>query len=129
MKQKDDLAPFLGMRAKTLADSVNANIAKGRHELVITFAAHQFRAGIPNNARVLIDKPNPGKFFSIVIQGRFGGREAYKALEARQESWDLDTVATVKNTWLGAAPVSSEPNAPRIEAAFEAVLLSAQATH
>jgi hypothetical protein len=74
--------------------------------LVITVAAHQFREGIPNNARVLIDRPNPGKFFSIIIQGRFGGREDYKAIEAGQESWELDTVATVKNTWLGRVPVS-----------------------
>jgi hypothetical protein len=122
VKQKDDLAPFLELRAKTLADSVNAIIAKGRHGLVISFAAQQFRTGIPNNARVLIDRANPGKFFSIVVQGRFGGGEAYKAIEAGQDSWDLDTVATVRNTWLGSALVSSEPSAPTLEAAFDAVL-------
>lgn len=70
VKQKDDLLPFLEPRAKTLADIVNAIIAKGRHELVISFADQQFRMGVPNNARVLIERANPGKFFSIVVQGR-----------------------------------------------------------
>lgn len=96
IKQNDDLAPILELRAKTLADSVNALMARGRHELVISFATQQFRTGMANNARVMIERANPGKFFSIVVQGRFGGGGTYKAVEARQSSWDLDTVATVR---------------------------------
>jgi hypothetical protein len=63
-----------------------------------------------------------GKFFSIVVQGRFGGDETYRELETRQDSWDLDTVAGLRSTWLGSVPVSSGPDAPSLEAEFDAVL-------
>jgi hypothetical protein len=122
VKLKEDLERFVALRARTLAASVNSIIARGRHALVISFAAQQARTGIPNNARVLIERANPGKFFSVVIQGRFGTGDTYKAIEARQEDWATGTVATVANTWLGSAPVSSEPSAPNLEAAFDAVL-------
>lgn len=122
VKQKEDLERFAELRSKTLADSVNAVIARGRRALVISFASEQARTGIPNNARALIERANPGKFASVVVQGRFGTGDTYKAIEARQENWATGAVASVANTWLGSAPVSSEPGAPNLEAAFDAVL-------
>jgi hypothetical protein len=62
VRQKGDLAQFVALRAKTLADSVNSILAKGRHALVISFAGQQARTGVPNNARVRIESVNSGKF-------------------------------------------------------------------
>ncbi|MDQ6733539.1 MAG: ChaN family lipoprotein, partial [Nitrospirota bacterium] len=122
VKTKKDLSRFEQQRSRTLADAVNAGIAKGRRLLVVTFPAQQFRTGEPDNARSMIDKEHPSKFFSIIVQGRFGPGATYQATEARQGSWAFDTAALIGGTWLGAVPVSAEPNAPALEAAVEAVL-------
>ena len=122
VKSRDDLRPFEEQRNKALAYAVNAAIARGRHELVISFPAQQFRAGLPDNARTMIEKEHPGKFFSILVQGRFGPGDTYQAIETRQSSWDLDTAASIAGTWLAAMPASTEPSGPTLDAAVEGVL-------
>ena len=122
LQKKEDLVSWVKRRSTTLADRVNSALAQRRHILVISFADQQFRAGIPNNARALIENANSGKFMSIIVQGRFGGAEVYRAVETGEASWELNTIAMVKDTWLGDVPVSSEPNAPPLQAAVDAIL-------
>lgn len=124
VKSRDDLRSFEEQRSKTLANAVNAAIARGRHELVISFPAQQFRAGLPDNARAMIENEHPGKFFSIIVQGRFGPGDTYQAIEAQQSSWDFDTAATIAGTWLAAIPASIEPGGPTLDAAVEGVLFA-----
>ena len=122
VKHLADLGPFLDSRSQVLATKINASMAAGRRALVIAFAEHQFRHGRTGNARQIIERANPGKFFTILTQGRLGVGDGYKAIENAQLSWDLDTVAPSKETWLTNVATSSEPNAPTVEAAAEAVL-------
>lgn len=122
LKHPANLYPFLDSRSQVLASKVNASILAGRHALIIAFAEHLIRGGRSGNARQIIDRANPGKFFTILSQGRFGVGDGYRAIENAQLSWDPDTVTATKDTWLTSVATSSEANAPSVESAAEAVL-------
>jgi hypothetical protein len=76
----------------------------------------------PGNARSLLDRANPGKVLTILPQGRFGSKDAYKVIEAGERNVPAETVALIDNTTLGAVTTDERPDAPRLQNVAEAVL-------
>jgi hypothetical protein len=123
IRNQGDLSPFLGQtRSQSLADKVNSVLAQGHRGLVISAGPEQFRSSSFQNARALIDKAYPAKFFAILAQGRFGGGDVYMEIERAQSSWNKNTIAALKSTWLGEVKFSSDPSAPILQNAVDAVL-------
>jgi hypothetical protein len=122
IRTQNDLLPFLRGRSRSLAEKVNAVAAEGHRALVVSVAPEQFRIDSGENARTLIEKAHPGKFFAILAQGRFGNGEVYKEIERTESSWEKNSASAVRDTRLGAVKVSPEANAPRLEDAVDAIL-------
>jgi len=111
-------------RENTLADKISQILKAHSQALVIAGASHLYRSSSASkNARMLVEDGYPGQFMTILPQGRFGGGDSYKTIEAREENIPLRSVVAVKDTWLGAIPVDADPKSMRLQDAVEAVLV------
>src|SRR2546427_69091 len=73
-------------REGALAAAVKDVLEQHERALVIAAAAHLYRrsSGAGSNARTLIERAEPGKFFLVLPQTRFGPGNLYKEIELRE---------------------------------------------
>lgn len=110
-------------REQALAEIVNEILNRHERALVVAAQSHLLRSSSESlNARALMEKPYPGQAFVVIPQSRFGGRNVYKQIEARETKIPVGSIAPLQDTWLGSVPVSDEANTSPLQEAADAVL-------
>lgn len=125
VQTRDQWLAFAGQaREEALAEKVNELLNQHQSALVISARPHLLRtsSATPMNARALVENAHPHQILVVVPQSRFGGRDLYKQIEARQSTWRAESITMLQENWLGLVPLSSEPNSPRLQDVAEAVL-------
>ena len=103
-------------REQALAERLNEVLNKQQRALVIAARSHLLRTpGETMNAYALIEKAHPGQVFVVVPQSRFGARDMYKQIEAREETMPVGSIVVVRDTWLGSVPVSDDPKSQHLQ--------------
>jgi hypothetical protein len=124
IRTKEDLAGFTGeKRAQAVADGVNVALNRGHRVLILGSSEELIRAtdGVGGTPITILEKAHPGRVYVVAAQGRFGPGEAYRGVEAKQDSWTKGSIAEIKGTWLGSVPLNGSKSR-RLEDAVDAVL-------
>jgi uncharacterized protein (TIGR03435 family) len=116
IQNREQLLGYTGLkREQALAAKIGEVLSKHRRALVISAAPYVYRTSS-------IWKASAGQALSLLPQGRFGSGDAYKLIEARQSQFSAPAAAMVHDTWLGAVPLDSGANSPRLDRLVDAVL-------
>lgn len=110
-------------REEELAAAITNVLQQGERALVISSALHLYRShSSASNARAIIEGSLPGKVFVILPQTRFGIEDQYEGTEHRERDIPADSIAAVRDTWLGLLPLTAAPASPRVQDVADAVL-------
>jgi hypothetical protein len=123
---RKDLAVFSERsRLQAFAEKINAALNGGRRVLII--ASAEKHTQISGNSAELISIASvknirPGKIYTVVAQGQFGPKDAFREMEAKESSWSVNSVVPVKETWLEDVLADDSSNAPHLHNSVDAVL-------
>jgi hypothetical protein len=110
-------------REKELAAKITDVLQQNERVLVISSPVHLYRSGSSeSNARAIIEASLPGKVFVILPQTRFGIEDQYERTERRERNIPADSIAAVRDTWLGLLPLTADTASPRVQDVADAVL-------
>lgn len=117
-------------REEELAAATTNVLKQGERALVISSALHLYLShGSASNARAIIEASSPGKVFVILPQTRFGIEGQSERTERRERDTPADSIAAVRDTWLGQLPLTAARASPRVQDVADAVLYLGRTDH
>jgi hypothetical protein len=110
-------------REEELAARITDVLQQDERALVISSAVHLYRSrSSVSNARAIIERSLPGKTFVILPQTRFGIGDQYEQSERRERDTPADSIAVIRDTWVGLLPLTGAPGSPSVQDVADAVL-------
>jgi hypothetical protein len=110
-------------REEALATKITDALQQNERALVISSASYLYRnvSAVPN-ARTIIERAWSGKVFVILPQTRFGAGKQYEESERREQDTPTDSIAVIRDTWLGLLPLTTAPGFRCVQDVADAVL-------